>query len=483
MTCSFDLTEHCRCICCDSRTYTSLDNEAICRECERSYPVISGIPVLMSHADARMRFQLAETEKNNKPAESSHGAASGASEISLSVDSSRKNRRLQRYLRGSSQNSALISKHMGPLRQCITGRGGRDPRAIDWILPLNYGAPLDQMLPYFYQDWGNTASFRAASAIIAGAIESYCSDLRAVAVLGAGACGMAAVSAQYFSAVYAVDLSVPTLLLAKPILEGEVITLHVRHAGWQAVQLKRNGVMKPAVRLIGADVTGLPFGEGTLSTVVTQYITDLLPDPLRLAEQIYRTLCPGGVWINFSTPFRVSDEPRDMGPPEASELDTVLEPLGFRVVKSERTRCAFMDFQAICSQAPRFEHEVQFFVGQKLEGPAKVSRSIRSGSPVWWNAVPSILPGKQMRVIRSRTFGCGYSQESARVAAGFSSSASKDQALLIERLFEHIEGTRHLRDIWDSMESTGLAISEQDFVELINHLSSEDPVLDLSYRE
>jgi SAM-dependent methyltransferase len=176
------------------------------------------------------------------------------------------------------------------------------------------GWSLDQLVPYFYRDWAGTKEANRLGMLFTHAIEDYCGDLRhSVAVLGAGACGLLHRISGFFTSSFGVDLSVPALLLARRLMEGEELYLHLNlpygrfPRAQRQIRLAAPEKKAEGLTLIAADVNNLPFPSSSLSCVITQYIMDLVPDQARLASEVYRVLAPGGVWINYGIPVSLTD--------------------------------------------------------------------------------------------------------------------------------------------------------------------------------
>lgn len=111
-----------------------------------------------------------------------------------------------------------------------------------------------------------------------------------------------------------------------------------RTLAWRRVQVMRKRHLEGQIRLLAADIGTLPFAEGSLSAVVTQYVMDFAGNPLRVAAEIQRVLKASGIRINFSNPFKLPGDSLELAPPEPSELAGLFAPLGLDMIKAERRR-------------------------------------------------------------------------------------------------------------------------------------------------
>ncbi|MGH8498774.1 MAG: methyltransferase domain-containing protein, partial [Methylococcales bacterium] len=78
-----------------------------------------------------------------------------------------------------------------------------------------------------------------------------------------------------------------------------------------AVQIEKHKP-KSNIQLVAANVTTLPFGNQTLSVVVTQFFLDLLGNIESFSGEINRVLKKDGIWINFSKPVAAPGDPLEL---------------------------------------------------------------------------------------------------------------------------------------------------------------------------
>jgi SAM-dependent methyltransferase len=392
--------------------------------------------------------------------------------------------RTRRMLEGMSGNLSLIARYMKPIEDYLASNQDKPANLIDWALAQNAGSVPQVMLPFFYQDWARTKEYEDIEPLIIQALTDHSPDRDAVAVLGAGACGLVHASAQHFRTVYGVDLSVPTLLIAQAVLAGNPIEVALARAGWRSVQLQPPRPAKNGIHLVTADVSRLPFAEGSLSAIVTQYLMDVTGDPLGVAAEIQRTLKPAGIWVNFSNPFKLPGDPPELAPPEPSELPGLFQPLGLDVMKVERTRFNLQNLDHIYAGGHRNLHEVHFFMARKDENSGTgIKRCHDFGSDQnksWWKCIPKIIPGREIQIIQKRVFGpCGARNVTEIGLNTVNFTVSAEHTALVEMLFGQFDGIHTLREVFNGLASQGMTMTEMEFRELVHCLLKQYCVISL----
>ena len=106
-----------------------------------------------------------------------------------------------------------------------------------------------------------------------------------------------------FASVLGFDLTLPVLLAARRLLNGQgpgyrASPLHERSRSDQ-LHPSRQPVVGRAIDLAAMDAFDTAFARRSVDCVVTSFLIDLLPDPRRLAREIHRMLRSDGVWINY----------------------------------------------------------------------------------------------------------------------------------------------------------------------------------------
>jgi uncharacterized protein YbaR (Trm112 family) len=197
---------HYLCVACGMPTLSDDESTLRCDRCRREYPVVDGIPLLVLRPRAlldaakkslrAMEARIAELER----------MLDGNSDVGGIPASGRV--RAERTLRGLRVNGKLIRDHL-PTGQGMSERVDEALQLVESV--ANWGAawPADAMIPYFYQDWGHTEQFETVRKLVVEVLRKHRSDRAAVAILGAGACGLVQAVADEFDRVYGVDLSIP----------------------------------------------------------------------------------------------------------------------------------------------------------------------------------------------------------------------------------------------------------------------------------
>jgi SAM-dependent methyltransferase len=471
------------CVNCMSVLWDHGPAELCCHNCGRSFPVLNEIPILTSrphelllvHLEEFKQAQTAWMEKQSR----CFGMAKAAARPATSA-------RAERMLHGMTENLRLIGTFITPIEDFLSKGKKQASNLIDWALSQNVGSAPQTMLPFFYQDWARTRDFEEAESLIVSGLLEHRPDEKTIAILGAGACGLVSSTARHFRRVYGVDLSVPTLLIAQAVLRGHTIEVYVPNAGWRCSRLTPPSQAQNEIRLIAADVGTLPFAEGSLSAVVTQYLMDITGDPLGVADEIQRVLKPGGIWVNFSNPFKIPGELPELGPPEPSELQELFAPLGLDMVKAQRTRFTLQNLDQIYAGGHRNAQEVHFFIARKAASSARAAPGNRlqvwnrHDEASWWQLVPRIVPGREIHILRKRVFGPGGRED--RIEIGLNSvsfSISGEHTAFVDALFGPIDGQHTLRQIFGILAAQGIVISETDFRELIYSLLRQYCVITL----
>ena len=464
------LMEHYSCVNCMAVLCQGGSGELYCQNCGRSFPIISDIPILTSRPrellmvhvhELRQALAAFESKRALLPA-ADNGRSPGMME------------RTRQMLEGMSSNLNLIARYMKPIEDYVARNQDKPANLIDWALAQNAGSVPQVMLPFFYQDWARTREYEDVESLIIQALTDHSPDREAVAVLGAGACGLVHASAQHFRVVYGLDLSVPTLLIAQVVLAGNPIEVALARAGWRSVRLSPPPPAKNGIRMVTADVSSLPFAEGSLSAIVTQYLLDVTGDPLGVAAEIQRTLKPSGIWVNFSNPFKLPGDPSEL-PPEPSELPGLFQPVGLDVMRVERTHFNLQNLDHIYAGGHRNFQEVHFFIARKTESSGNGIKRFHLRDPdqdkSWQQCVPKIIPGREIQIIQKRVFGPRGTRNVTEIglnAVNFTVSA--EHTALVEMLFRQIDGKHTLREVFNGLASQGMTMTGMEFRELVHCL-------------
>lgn len=221
---------------------------------------------------------------------------------------------------------------------------GKVRDALDSSAVLHYeragelmaGLPLPESFRIFLEEWSGSGPYDVLEDM-AGRLqapESSLEDDRIAVDAGCGAGGLVSRLAQHYDAVFGVDLSFSSILMARSIL------LHRPQPYRHLVRSERDVLhpgsldhaRRPNVELLVADCAALPFGDGAAHAVVSANVIEIVHPctPLREARRVLRK---GGLLL-FTDPFkfRVAElSHRSLG--RLDETKTYLASLGMRLVE------------------------------------------------------------------------------------------------------------------------------------------------------
>ncbi|MDB6008730.1 MAG: hypothetical protein JWL65_980 [Gammaproteobacteria bacterium] len=472
------------CVWCGAPSLHGGPGELRCDNCSRSYPIIDEIPILV----LRPRALLGATVNalHSTDSQTRQLAAVLANVTSSNAVPSLTRVRAERALQGMAANCALVGDHMKAAERLLQGPAAA-PGLLDTISNCGGGWSVDAMFPYFYQDWGATGEFEKVKTLTLAALRRHRPDSDAVAILGAGACGLVKTVAAEFDHTYGIDLSVPTLLIARSVLSGRPIVVHLENAEWSRVQVRSSEPAKQNIRLIAADVANLPMPDRTLSAVVTQYLMDIVGNPSRVAREIHRVLKPGGVWVNFSLPMRTTIVPQEFGCFGLAEMPGFLGSVGFQLLESREERFSLLNLEKISKAATTVAHSVHFFTARRqLDVTASNGNNCHGiavrDDDAWWRSVPRFTSGRTAEIasvveycsdLRKRRFDVSFGLVRLPASEGTIPryALDADDANRLNAFLGLIDGTRTNREIYHTLLAQGVRFSGADFRELCHYLS------------
>jgi SAM-dependent methyltransferase/uncharacterized protein YbaR (Trm112 family) len=481
------------CISCGAPSLRATPIEFRCGNCCRSYPIVDSIPIFTlrpaAHLAATLQALRSAGDKVRQLA-----IALNRVEVAQFVPATTRERG-QRALLGMSANLALANAHLKSVA-LVLPEPLPDLEFLDRIANLGAGWSCDAMLPYFYQDWGPTEDFESAKNSIVTAFQRHLSHSEAIAVIGAGACGLVHAVADEFDQAYGVDLSIPTLLIARSVLLGHPMVVHLEHAGWAAVEVRNRESPRSNVRLAVADAINLPFQDHSLSAVLTQYVMDIVGNPRRVTAEIMRVLRPGGLWINFSLPLRLPDLPQELGSFTLDELEEFLRPLGFQLLESRHVYFKLLNVEKISEPTESCRHKVHFFVSQKpvnsVQSSEVYSRCLALvNDEGWWKSVPKISPARGAEFITTTDFGSERIDRRVEVSFGLiripgvgafpRHTLEEDDMCRLKHILELIDGNRTYGEILSTIvDAKGLKVAPGDFCELFHYLADRHGLITTS---
>lgn len=433
-----------------------------CATCGIFYPTINGVKVLVSDPDQLLRKHVEWVAERRKDLESLKAkATSGFDEALYEPESLAL---VEQSYNGLLANLNVVEKQLEPVKQYLAKRN--QPVRIFGELE-GIGWPATEMTEYFYRDWSGNPPGKALDGLFTYAVDQFCAEKESVAVLGSGAGGLLPKLRKVFPLTYGVDLAVDTLLLSKRLLDGGKVTLHFTLPNMnfpvsnQAVTLEGAPQKRTGISLLAANVNQLPFGPGSLSCVITQYMMDVVPDQGRMAAEINRVLVDGGVWIDFSLPLAMSAEDQF----NSLNLSAFTRQSGFELLDRKMHRVDVRDLSALSEWAWSTRQTPVMFVAKKVSEPAAPRYNYfaeffsKKGEAIW-DKLPKRVVDVSLRNERQFTDSGIKDTKSLMVLRPSRPGAVQDAvevsdqtAAMIDWLLRTVDGTRTLRQIFDLMQT------------------------------
>lgn len=458
-----------QCISCQEElNYRSVDS-FLCSNCGNNYPILDEIALFIPKAKSSLQGYMMEMED----------AKSGLTEMADNLDNLQKQfetsefcNRIINTLNAVQTNLNVLQEPYLPIIKFVQNQPENDD-LLAWSM-IKTGTTFLDMLPYFYQDWSGTSDFEKIKNRVCKTITENAIDRESVAVLGAGACGLLHGVADFFEISYGVDLSLPTLLAAKVFIGGKPLTFHLSDADWHKITLTPPKQSIKNIHYLATNVNNMPFKNGSLSLVITQYMLDIVSNPIGLAQEIRRALKPEGLWINFSKPFRSAGDPSILGMRKLDELPPLFNSLGFEVITVENERFNYLNLETVSREVDTVNQLVHFFTLRKSQSfkqdntTKQVSRFFDLNCTSVWNEIPRIVVDRNLIFSQQKSFdGAGSVNESLSISVmGHTFSIPPDFAFLLETIFRAIDGERNLREIY-LIQKEAIGQDEKSFLLLI----------------
>ena len=323
-----------------------------------------------------------------------------------------------------SMNQQLFERVAAPA--CESAARSRRPRGLG-SPPGSAGWSFDALLPYFMEDWAAPRADVRDRVLRDTAHLGL--DRTAALVIGCGAGALVHDLAGTFEEVYGLDASIVGLLLARRILDGESIECHVEAADWQRITLQRDAPPAENVRLVAGDAHSLPFADASFTTVVTQFVLDVVGNPASVLHEVNRVLQPGGLWINDGIPCHFHDEPASPDARDGNRWPEHLRAFGFEPVEVARRmvrtskRAAASGRSASCT--PSFTRSAARPRRSRREGqPARLRRTSAARSPTF--AAASHRSRRGAKVWSMSRLGVGGAEGGSKVSIGPAEYRARD---------------------------------------------------------
>ncbi len=469
-----------RCVVCYNELDAAYSDIVTCEQCHGIYPVLDDISLFVPQPAPLLWAYIQEVKDT-------HNRVERITNLLTEYSSKKANKltdRAHQMIQGLSSNLDLMEQYCRPISSYLRNRQPQND-FLAWVSG-QMGFPYDYMLPYFYQDWFGTPDFEEVKMLFCDAMRQHCPDGETVAVLGAGACGLLYAMSKHFRTSFGVDLSLPLLLTAKRLIDGNPITVHLKDAGWKRVDLLPPRPPSNALRFVVNNIMNLPFRDGSLSAVTTQYLMHAVGNPIWLMREIHRVLKVDGVWINFSVPFRAPSDPVELGSRTLLELPDLLKRNDFEMIKLEEKRFRYLNLEKIYSGGVKYDHEVHFFVVRKadnrseLEPFQSIDQFVRRDDSVW-SKIPKVVTGREVSLISKETFALQETERQIEIDVRnyYSAPIPTEHVQLLEKLFGCFDGERTLGDIFDALCVDGIVLGKEKFLELIRWLNVDHYLIEL----
>lgn len=321
-----------------------------CPGCRIDYPLLDGIPFLFAEPAAAIAEWRSRLHMETQRLEHDAQRYAHALENKALTDLTR--RRLELQQGASKDHIKRLNALLEPLKISELTASYETYLALRTRLPDSQG--LNTYYSNVHRDWSwgdeeNTASADIVAAALGG-------DAGRLLVLGAGGCRLACdlhlrIAPEF---TVAVDFNPMLMLLARRIMQGEPVELWEfpiapKTTDDHAVlrQLAAPEAIDERFSWVIADALRAPFLPGSFDTVVTPWLSDILPEDFTvLCARINRLLKTGGRWINFgSLSFDRPDPAQRYSLEEALQF---VEQQGFTGLKAREDSIPYM-----CSPASR----------------------------------------------------------------------------------------------------------------------------------
>jgi SAM-dependent methyltransferase len=253
------------------------------------------------------------------------------------------------------------------------------------------GWDIETMLPYLWRDWGGGSELRDTSSRIGDALRRAFPDPRGKSVVfaGCGAAGLLAETPPGFARVVGFDLTLPILAAARRLLGGLTLEFPLPRTlnKTRRVALRRRDCRpdEAAAELLAMDVLDTGFPDGSVDCLVSVFLTDILPDPRPLADEIRRILKKNGVWINYGPS---GNNLKALWRFDQTEGPAFFESAGFAVIEAEAHRVTNLDVRSACPPVS-FRNVVCYLTVMRKAGQAEQRLS---ESPPGPDKLPAIVP-------------------------------------------------------------------------------------------
>jgi len=439
-----------------------------CAACDRRYPVIDGVPILVREPDHYLRAERAA--------------------LTQTLAAARRSREnLEQLARATGLPDATVTRHRDVIdaeiahavtflelvdaaQVPIADGGGTGPpkRPSGWA--------LEALVPYLLRDWTGTPELAAAAARINAALARVFPDPSAASVVFAacGAGGMLAAIEPAFASVLGFDLTLPVLLASRRLLDGQDLDIALPRCINAAGRITLHASARPmagrAIDLAAMDAFDTAFAHGSVDCVVSSFLIDLIPDPRRLAREIHRMLRSDGVWINYGP----SGPLKALWRFDGGEARGFVEGFGFTVAESEAYRTTYLDLSRDCP-AWSFQNHICYLTCARKSREVLADEASELDAPAGIDlqtAVPQHFPGAEL--IERRSLGPeGKRSAHLRHEGVPGRPQSIEVGSDVRRVLALVDGTRTVGQIAELLARENPAQSVEETLRAFAHYFSQ----------
>jgi SAM-dependent methyltransferase len=317
-----------------------------CLDCGKQYPVVADIPLLVREPENYFRAQRASLIEVARHARQRKDRLDQIDPYASLPDAA-----LERHRDVLSVEAAQAETLLALLEPPAWALEASAESARELLQAQRPGWGFDTLAPYLLRDWTNSTELQATTSRIGAALERVFPDPRgkSVGFAGCGAGGLLAKIAADFARVLAFDLTLPILAAARHMLDGKTLDLALPRALNESGGISlRSYDLPPAasrVELLAMDALDTAFADRSIDCVVTVFLTDILPDPRSLADEIHRILSDDGVWINYGPS---GNNLKALWRFDQKEATAFFKAAGFSPIQAESYRGTNLDISNVC---------------------------------------------------------------------------------------------------------------------------------------
>jgi len=370
-----------------------------CKNCERRYPVISGIPILVRDTIGYLRAELSSltsaSQLGTQKLKQLDDLKRNGELPQLSID------RHRDVLESEIAQAEMLLALLDPATKALEAQAKTENEAS----ARRSGWAFDTLLPYLMRDWTSTTELDAAKTLIGGALEKIFPDPsgKSIAIAGCGGGGLLTGIPSAFEHVVGFDLTLPILAAARHLLDGKPLNVSLPRAIHEMGRISlcphEPASMGSRTIVAAMDAFDTALADGALDCVITSFLIDLIPDPKKLATEIHRILSADGVWINYGP----------SGPLKAfwrfdnAETAAFFKTTGFMPIDSEAHRTTYLDLSRDCPSWSSRSHMCYLTAARKTEPRQEIPKAPAQIPAQLANAVPQHYPSAH--IVRRQNLG------------------------------------------------------------------------------